>query len=104
MLLMDEPFGGGLDPAGILALREVLKRLAARHDVTAVITSPVPELVEEVSTRVVVLHEGRVVAYDTPAGLRQSTGGCESLTMALEKLIFPDAAEHVRDYFGGESS
>lgn len=104
VLLMDEPFGGGLDPAGILALREVLKRLAERRDVTAVITSPVPELIEEISSRVAVLKEGRLVAYDTPTGLRAATGGTPTLTAALEQLIFPDAAAHVREYFGGEEA
>lgn len=61
ILLLDEPFGGGLDPAGIFALRHVLKRWVSRPDGQVVLTAPAPELVEELADRILVLREGQVV-------------------------------------------
>lgn len=64
VLLLDEPFAGGLDPSGLLALKTLMKWLADRGDVTVVMATPVPELVEELAHRVVVLVRGEVVAYE----------------------------------------
>src|SRR5437899_11431443 len=47
VLLLDEPFAGGLDPSGLLALKRVLKQRVAEQGATVVLTSPVPEIVEE---------------------------------------------------------
>ena len=51
ILLLDEPFSGGLDPSGILTLKRIIQHRAHRRDSTIVLTSPVPELVEEIATR-----------------------------------------------------
>src|SRR5262249_12064196 len=56
----EEPFSGGLDPAGILALKRVFQRHPRRKEMTIVLTSPVPEIVEEIATRIVVLRDGEV--------------------------------------------
>ena len=64
MLLLDEPFSGGLDPSGILALKRILQRLARQSEVTVVMTTPVPELVEELADRIVVVRD----ADDLPSG------------------------------------
>ena len=40
IMLLDEPFSGGLDPSGILALKRVLQNLAQRSDVTIVLATP----------------------------------------------------------------
>lgn len=99
ILLMDEPFSGGLDPGGIMALKQVLIRLAKREDVTVVITSPVPELVEEVAERVAILHNGKVLACDTVNGLR-NLAQCEGpLAEVLERLIHPATPENITAYF-----
>ena len=45
VFLLDEPFSGGLDPSGILALKQVFSRLTHHQGCTIVMTSPVPELV-----------------------------------------------------------
>ncbi len=98
VFLLDEPFSGGLDPAGILALRRVLRHLVKSRRATIVLTSPVPELVEEVADRVLLLREGRVLAFDTPEGLRRSTGCHGSLAQVLERLIYPEMRQHLDDY------
>ena len=69
LLLLDEPFSGGLDPAGILSLKRIVQHHGRRRDRTIVLTSPVPELVEEIATRIIVLHDGEIIAFDTVDGL-----------------------------------
>ena len=99
ILLLDEPFSGGLDPSGILALRTILQRLVARSGVTVLMTSPVPELLEEIAERIVVLRDGQVLAHDTAAGLRRMTGCSGSLADVLATLIHPRTLDSIAQYF-----
>jgi ABC-type multidrug transport system ATPase subunit len=103
-LLLDEPFSGGLDPAGILALKRVLKRLAESDHRTVVMTTPVPELVEEIAERVAIIVDGRVAAYDTVAGLRKSAGIDATLDVVLQRLMHPDTLDNIESYFEREAS
>lgn len=99
VLLLDEIFGGGLDPAGILALKLVLRRMVTAEGRTVVMTAPVPEIVEELADEVIVLRDGRVEAHDTIAGLRKRANCHGSLAEVLGKLIHPEMLDHVRQYF-----
>ncbi len=101
VLILDEPFAGGLDPAGILALKHLLKRLAARTDVTVLMATPVPELVEQVAHRIAVLVDGELVACDTPVALRRKTRCDGPLQDVLGEMIHPDTAASVDRYFEG---
>jgi ABC-type multidrug transport system ATPase subunit len=103
VMLLDEPFSGGLDPSGILALKRVLARLAAQRDVTVVMATPVPELVEELSDRIVVIKEGQVLAYDTIEGLRARADCSGPLGEVLERLIHPHTLDNIQQYFEGFS-
>ncbi len=100
-LLLDEPFSGGLDPSGILTLKRILRHLAA-HDATVIMTTPVPEIVEELADRIVVIRDGELLAYDTPEGLRQQTRCNGPLTLVLERLIFPEAQSNIDRYLREE--
>jgi ABC-type multidrug transport system ATPase subunit len=100
VLLLDEPFSGGLDPAGILALKRVLQR-RVKEGATVVLTSPVPEIVEEIAHRIVILRDGEVIAADTLAGLRQLAGGSGSLGAILERLLYPETVQKLAEYFEG---
>lgn len=97
-LLLDEPFAGGLDPSGILALKRVLSRIGERTDRTVVMTAPVPELVEEIGRKIIVLREGTVVAHDTLDGLRRDVPGAASLAEVLAQLIHPETVDNIERY------
>ncbi len=99
IMLLDEPFSGGLDPAGILTLKRVIQHLSRLKKATIVLTSPVPELVEEIATRIVVLHDGEVLAFDTLDGLQLLTGHRGTLGQVLERLIFPETTTKLKAYF-----
>ncbi|MCA9081256.1 MAG: ABC transporter ATP-binding protein [Planctomycetaceae bacterium] len=101
ILLLDEPFSGGLDPAGILAMKCLLQRMADREDRIIVFTAPVPELVEETADRLVVLKQGQVAAAGTLHDLKRQAGG-NSLDQLLEKIVFPETLAQIESYFSGE--
>lgn len=102
VLIMDEPFSGGLDPSGILALKRILKHLTAERKATVVMSTPVAELVEELAVRIVVLRDGQVAAYDTADGLRRLTDCRGPLAEVLEKLFHPQSEQSLQQYFEGE--
>lgn len=65
LLLLDEPVNG-LDPAGVVQVRELLRTLAADHGVTVFLSSHILAEVARVATRVGIIHAGRLVEeFDT---------------------------------------
>lgn len=68
LILLDEPFSG-LDVNAALVLRGLIRALAARGKVV-LFSSHELDTVERVSSRVVILHKGRVVANDSIEQLR----------------------------------
>lgn len=98
ILILDEPFSGGLDSAGLLAMSKILKMLASREDTTVVMAVPVPELVEPLADKVVILSDGEIIAYDSPDAIKQQAGGNISLSEALEKLAHPERVNTIDQY------
>jgi len=68
IVLLDEPFSG-LDVNSALVLRNLIGKLAARGKVV-LFSSHELETVERVSSHIVILHKGRVVANDSIEQLR----------------------------------
>jgi ABC-2 type transport system ATP-binding protein len=68
LLLLDEPFSG-LDVSTGLVLRSLIQELAARGKVV-LFSSHELETVERVSSHIVILHRGKVVADDSIQRLR----------------------------------
>ena len=93
-----------LDPSEVQSLQKVElpdPPAAEQSDATVVMTTPVPELVEELADQIVVVREGRIAAYDTAEGLRRQTG-CEGpLAEVLERLIHPHTLSNIQQYFEG---
>jgi ABC-2 type transport system ATP-binding protein len=68
LILLDEPFSG-LDVATSLVLRSLIEQLAARGKVV-LFSSHELDTVERVSSHVVILHKGKLVADDSIESLR----------------------------------
>jgi ABC-2 type transport system ATP-binding protein len=102
VMLLDEPFAGGLDPSGILALRRVLQHRATGDHYTIVFATPVPELVEELADRVAIIDKGRILAFETIAELRRRTGCSGKLDEVYERLVNPQTAGNIQRYLTSE--
>lgn len=60
LLILDEP-ANGLDPAGVVEVRELLQALAADRGVTVLMSSHVLAEVDRLATRIGIIHEGRLI-------------------------------------------
>jgi ABC-2 type transport system ATP-binding protein len=60
LLILDEP-ANGLDPAGVIEIRELLGELAQRHGTTVFISSHVLAEVDRLATRIGIVHRGRLI-------------------------------------------
>jgi ABC-2 type transport system ATP-binding protein len=60
LLVLDEP-ANGLDPAGIVEVRELLRSLSAERGVTVFLSTHVLSEVDRLATRIGIVHRGRVI-------------------------------------------
>jgi ABC-2 type transport system ATP-binding protein len=72
MLFLDEPTAG-LDPQSRLALWDILGELHAAGQ-TILLTTHYMEEADTLSDRVAIMDHGRLLALDTPTGLKRSLG------------------------------
>jgi ABC-2 type transport system ATP-binding protein len=79
VLILDEPTSG-LDPAQRKEIRDLIVELA-RGEVTVVLSTHVLGEVEHVCSRVVIIHNGRIVAQDAISAL-EGAGSSVSLVVA----------------------
>ena len=95
LLIFDEP-DSGLDVTAALVLRHLIANLAARGK-AVLYTSHVLDVVEKLCTRVIVLHQGRVVADDSVKQLRTvlASGSLEQVFAHL--VLRQDPEQTARD-------
>jgi ABC-2 type transport system ATP-binding protein len=60
LLILDEP-ANGLDPAGVVEVRELLRELAQRRGATVLISSHILAEVDRLATRIGIIHRGRLI-------------------------------------------
>ncbi len=60
LLILDEP-ANGLDPAGVVEIRELLQRLAHERGVTIFMSSHILTEVDRLATRIGIIHQGRLI-------------------------------------------
>ncbi len=83
ILLLDEP-ANGLDPAGIVEVRELLRRLGAEGR-TVFVSSHILSEIQQTADRVAILARGRCVREGAVADVLASRGG-EGLIVRLRDL------------------
>ncbi|MGO9342448.1 MAG: ATP-binding cassette domain-containing protein [Acidimicrobiales bacterium] len=79
VLFMDEPTAG-LDPQGRLALWDILRELNADGQ-TILLTTHYMEEADRLCRRVAIMDHGKILALDTPAGLKQGVGADTIVTV-----------------------
>ncbi len=60
LLILDEP-ANGLDPAGVVEVRELLRTLAREKGVTVFMSSHILSEVDRLATRIGIIHKGRLI-------------------------------------------
>jgi ABC-2 type transport system ATP-binding protein len=60
LLILDEP-ANGLDPAGVVEIRELLQRLAHERGATIFMSSHILTEVDRLATRIGIIHQGRLI-------------------------------------------
>ena len=80
VLILDEPTIG-LDPRQIIEVRELIKGLAAQH--TILISTHILPEVEQICSRVLIIHRGKLVAEDTPKNLSARLRGAERIGLQV---------------------
>ncbi len=79
VLFMDEPTAG-LDPQSRLALWEILGELHAAGQ-TILLTTHYMEEADQLCNRVAIMDHGKILALDTPGGLKRSVGADTIVTV-----------------------
>ena len=109
LLLLDEP-ANGLDPSGVVEVRELLRELAHEHGVTIFLSSHLLGEVARIATRFGVIHQGRLLEELSAAEMeRQRTRwlvvdardleGARSV-LAAAGLVMDNCAEHANERHG----
>jgi ABC-2 type transport system ATP-binding protein len=60
LLVLDEPING-LDPAGIVEIREYLKELVHHHNTSIFLSSHILSEISKVATRIGIVHDGKLI-------------------------------------------
>ncbi|MNH80857.1 putative ABC transporter ATP-binding protein YxlF [compost metagenome] len=69
-LILDEPTNG-LDPQGIKDIRHLLLDLAKRRDITILVSSHILSEIEQLATRIGIIHQGQLLEQMDMEQLRQ---------------------------------
>lgn len=86
VLVMDEPTIG-IDPIQVVETRQLIKDLAGSH--TVILSTHILPEVSMLCDRVLIIHEGQIVAEDTPKELGQRLQGVDRLEVEIQG---PEAA------------
>ncbi|HZG84753.1 ATP-binding cassette domain-containing protein [Paenibacillus sp.] len=70
LLVLDEPTNG-LDPAGILEIRELIRRMPQERGITILISSHLLSEIEQTATEVGIIAGGRLIYQDAIEALRR---------------------------------
>ncbi|REK65438.1 MAG: bacitracin ABC transporter ATP-binding protein [Cohnella sp.] len=81
MLILDEPTNG-LDPSGILEIRELIKAMPKQHGITVLVSSHLLSEVEQMAGTVGIIRQGRMVFQDTIESLRRQSEGSISVAVS----------------------
>jgi len=72
LLILDEPTNG-LDPSGILEIRELIKSMPKEHGITILVSSHLLSEMDQMATQVGIISKGKMIFQDSIEELRQKS-------------------------------
>jgi ABC-2 type transport system ATP-binding protein len=81
LLILDEPTNG-LDPVQIRQVRDLLRSLKSKH--TVLLSTHILQEVEQTCDRVIMIHQGRLRANDTPENLTRQLRSTTLLHLEID--------------------
>ncbi len=85
-LVLDEPVNG-LDPQGIIEMRELILKLNTEHGITILISSHILDELARLATHYGFIHKGRVIQEISAAELEASCRKSVSVTVSDSKAL-----------------
>ncbi len=94
LLVLDEPTNG-LDPAGILEIRELIRRMPKEYGMTVLVSSHLLSEIDQMATQVGIIAGGKLIYQDSIESLRRRSQSSIAITVddpakALKALGEPD--------------
>lgn len=85
-VILDEPTNG-LDPKGIIEMRELIKELNEKYGTTVFISSHLLSEIEKTCTHVGIIRKGKMLYQDTVAALKASKDKNIVIELEVDKFI-----------------
>ncbi|MDS9472353.1 ATP-binding cassette domain-containing protein [Sporosarcina pasteurii] len=96
-LILDEPTNG-LDPSGIVEMREIIQRLVSEHGITVLLSSHLLDELSQIATHYGILHEGKIIkelskeelAREARQYIELETNDVQKAVVVLEEMEIQD--------------
>ena len=103
LLLLDEPTTG-LDPRSKLDVQTFIEEMRDTHDATIVLTTHDLDEAERLCDRIALLNDGRIVAEDTPDGLKAMIAADYGKEPTLESVFMTFTGRSLDDDIGDDEN
>ena len=87
ILILDEPTSG-LDPNQIVEIRDIIRAIG--REKTVILSTHILSEAEATCDRIVIIHQGRIVADDRTANLKNSAGDTHQINLCLQNADSDD--------------
>ncbi|MGI0012704.1 MAG: ABC transporter ATP-binding protein [Nitrososphaera sp.] len=102
LLFLDEPTLG-LDPAARRSLLDYVKK-HVQSGLTVFFTTHIMEEAEYLCNEIAIINKGKIIATDTPAGLKQKYGGVKAVEVKLKDVQAQAVVQFIRPMLADGSS
>jgi ABC-2 type transport system ATP-binding protein len=96
LLLLDDPTTG-LDPYSKRDVQGFVREIRETHDATILLTTHDMEEADRLCDRIAIIEEGRIIALDTPQGLKESVSRRNGHEPTLEDVFIELTGKRMKE-------